>query len=71
MSRDTGYPPRAIQLLAGEIASDVFQFVPEQTAEKLEAIREAVQRRLDCQQGRDYMRQITTGEFNRATRLGL
>jgi len=55
------YNPSPIELLAGEIASDVSPWIPELTLEKLTAIREAVQRRLDCEQGRNYIRQIAQG----------
>lgn len=48
----------ATELLAGEIASDVFPWVPEKTIEKLSAIREAVQGRLECPQGRELARRI-------------
>jgi hypothetical protein len=52
------YNPSPLELLAGEIASDVFPWVPEQTLDKLVAIREAVQRRLDCAEGRKLILQI-------------
>jgi len=58
------YAPSPIELLAGEIASDVSPWVQELTLEKLTAIREAVQRRLDCGQGRKYMRRILTVALN-------
>jgi hypothetical protein len=50
--------PTPVELLAGEIASDVFPWVPEQTLDKLAAIRKVVQQRLECNQGIDYMRRI-------------
>jgi hypothetical protein len=50
-----------IEQLAGEIASDVFPFVPEQTLDKLVAIREAVRQRLGCPEGLDLIRRIAAG----------
>jgi len=52
------YDPSPIELLAGEIASDVFPWVPEQTLDKLTAIRAAIERRLKCAEGRDYIARI-------------
>ena len=46
------------EVLAAEIASDVFPWVPDQTIEKLIGIRGAVQRRLECAEGRELARRI-------------
>ena len=51
-----------VEQLAGEIASDVFPWVPEQTLDKWCAIRERVQGRLECGQGRELIRRMAGTE---------
>lgn len=55
---EPSYTPSPVELLAGEIASDVFPWVPEQTLEKLVEIRKAIERRLECEEGIEYMKRI-------------